>query len=76
MLAEAAGDHATAADHCQDAATRWRTYGHALELAHALAGHGRCLTVLGSPGDAAAPSDEATSIFRQLAVDSPGLPSF
>ena len=64
MLAEAAGDHATAADHYQEAATRWRTYGHALELAHALAGHARCLTVLGHPGDAAAPSDEAASIFR------------
>ena len=76
MLAEAAGDHATAADHYQEATTRWRTYGHAHELAHALAGHARCLTALGHPDDAATLSDEATSIFRQLAVDSPGLPRF
>jgi class 3 adenylate cyclase len=76
MLAEAAGDHAAAADHYQDAAARWRTYGHALELAHALAGYARCLTVLGHPGDATARSDEATSIFRELVGDSPGLPRF
>jgi hypothetical protein len=31
-----AGDHAAAKDHYQAAATRWRTYGHAYELAHAL----------------------------------------
>jgi hypothetical protein len=76
MLAEAAGDHATAVDHYQAAATRWRTYGHALELAYALAGHARCLSLLGYPDGAAAPADEATSIFHELRVDSPGLPRF
>ncbi len=49
-LAEAAGDHATAATAYADAAARWRTFGDLPELASALFGQGRCMVALGTSG--------------------------
>jgi class 3 adenylate cyclase/tetratricopeptide (TPR) repeat protein len=49
-LAEAAGDHTTAAVAYADAATRWRQFGDVPELAYALLGQGRCLVALGASG--------------------------
>ena len=64
VLTEADGDHASAAELYDDAATRWRTYGNPYELAHALAGRARCLMLLKRADAAKAPADEATAIFR------------
>jgi hypothetical protein len=78
MLAETVGDHITAAGHYQEATTGWRTYGHTLELAHALAGQARCLTALGHPDQAAPTATEAASILQSLGVRGrapPSLPS-
>ena len=74
MLAEADGDHASAAELYEDAATRWRTYGNPYELAHALAGRARCLTLLKRADAAKAPADEAAAIFQRLGVRDPLVP--
>jgi class 3 adenylate cyclase/tetratricopeptide (TPR) repeat protein len=66
QLAEAAGDHAAAAELYQEAAERWRQFGNVPECAYALLGHGRCLTTLGKP-DAEAPLREARDLFTTLA---------
>ncbi len=60
-LAEAAGDHATAASAYADAATRWRQFGEVPELANALLGQGRCLAALGTPG-----ADGPLRVAREL----------
>jgi hypothetical protein len=74
LLAEADGDYASAAELYDDAATRWRTYGNPYELAHALAGRGRCLTALERADAARAPADEAAAIFQRLGVRDPLVP--
>ena len=51
-LAEARGELDTAADGYRDAAQRWQQFGMTPEHAHALLGHGRCLTALGQPAQA------------------------
>lgn len=68
ILAASRGDHGRAVEHYRAAAARWRDYGHALELAHALAGVGRCLTSLGNPDQAHAPQAEAISLFQSLGI--------
>lgn len=75
MLAESEGSHALAIGHYQDATTRWRAYGHALELAHALAGEARCLTALGRASEAGAPRADAASILQRLGVNGRAVPS-
>jgi class 3 adenylate cyclase/tetratricopeptide (TPR) repeat protein/predicted transcriptional regulator len=65
-LAEATGDHATAADEYADAATRWEQFGVIPELAYALLGHGRCLLALGHATDAVPVLQRARAIFDQL----------
>ena len=69
MLAEVAGDTETAAALYDDAAQRWRSFGHPFELAHAFAGRARCLRLLGNPGAAESHATEAASLFRDLGVD-------
>jgi len=64
-LAEAAGDHATAATAFADAAARWRQFGDVPELALALLGEGRCLVALGKPG-ADGPLREAGELFTTI----------
>ena len=64
-LAEAAGDHATAADAYAEAARRWRQFGDVPELAYALLGQGRCLVALGTPG-ADGPLSEARELFAAM----------
>jgi hypothetical protein len=64
-LAEAAGDHATAASAYADAATRWRQFGEVPELANALLGQGRCLVALGTAG-ADGPLREARALFATM----------
>ena len=69
MLAEAEGDAWTSAALYDDAAQRWRSFGHPFELAHALAGRARCLRQLGNEGQAEPYATEAASLFRGLGVD-------
>ena len=69
MLAETGRDTTTAAALYDDAAQRWRLFGHPYELAHALAGHARCLHMLGNDGTAEAHATEAAALFRKLGVD-------
>ena len=64
-LAEAGGDHATAAAVYADAATRWRQFGDVPELASALLGQGRCLVALDTPG-AVVPLSEARELFDAM----------
>jgi tetratricopeptide (TPR) repeat protein len=61
-LAEAAGDHATAATAYADAAREWRQFGDVPELAYALLGQGRSLVAFGKPG-AVGPLREARALF-------------
>jgi tetratricopeptide (TPR) repeat protein len=68
MLAESRGDYRAAVEHYREAAARWRAYGHALELAHALTGTGRCLTRLDKPEQAHAAQSEAKSLFQSLGI--------
>jgi class 3 adenylate cyclase len=74
LLTEVDTDHASAAELYDDAATRWRTYGNPYELAHALAGRARCLTLLKRADAARAPADEAAAIFQRLGVRDPVVP--
>ena len=71
MLAETSGHHTEAVEHYRDAATNWRTYGHALELAHALDGAGRCLAHLHQGEESNTSINEATSIFTSLGIAEP-----
>jgi tetratricopeptide (TPR) repeat protein len=68
LLTEADSHYARAAELYEDAAARWRTYGHPYELAHALAGRARCLISLKQADAAKAPADEAAAIFGELRV--------
>jgi tetratricopeptide (TPR) repeat protein len=65
QLAEAAGDHATAATLYTDAAGRWQQFGNVRERAYALLGRGRCLAALGTP-EAAEPLREARDLFASM----------
>ncbi len=75
QVAEADHDYASAATLYQEAADRWRNFGHPFELAHALAGHSRCLARLGHAADAAIAAHEAASIFNKLGVRGPAFPA-
>jgi tetratricopeptide (TPR) repeat protein len=65
-LAEARGELDTAAAGYRDAARRWQQFGTTPEHAHALLGHGRCLTALGQPAPATQALQHARSIFQTL----------
>jgi tetratricopeptide (TPR) repeat protein len=65
-LAEARGDHQTAADAYAKAAERWEQFGVIPEHAHALLGHGRCLIDLGQPHHAAPILHQSRALFDQL----------
>ncbi|TMB74494.1 MAG: hypothetical protein E6J52_10665 [Chloroflexi bacterium] len=65
-LAEAQGDVSAATEVYADAATRWRAFGHRVELGHALFGHGRCSARLDRPNDANKALDEAREIFSAM----------
>ncbi len=65
-LAEADGDHHTAADGYADAAQRWEAFGQIPEQAFAHLGHGRCLLALGRNADATPPLLQARDIFQKL----------
>ena len=54
LLAEARGDHETAAAGFADAAVRWHEFGVPYEEGHALFGQGRCLAALRRAHEAAA----------------------
>jgi len=64
-LAEAAGDHATAAAAYAEAATQWRQFGDVSEVAYALLGQGRCLVALGTLGSDS-PLNEARELFAAM----------
>jgi tetratricopeptide (TPR) repeat protein len=65
-LAEARGELDTAADGYRDAARRWLQFGTTPEHAHALLGHGRCLTALGQPTPATQALQRARAIYQAL----------
>ena len=65
-LAEARGELDTAADGYRDAAQRWQQFGTTPEHAHALLGHGRCLTALGQPAPATQALQRARAIYQTL----------
>ncbi len=62
-LAEAQGDVTRATELYADAASRWRAFGHRVELAHALLGLGRGLGGLDRASEANKALDEAREIF-------------
>ena len=65
-LAEADGEHDTAAAGFADTARRWHDFGVPYEEGHALLGQGRCLAALGRAPEAAAPLASAREIFERL----------
>jgi hypothetical protein len=67
-LAEARGDHQTAADAYADAASRWEQFRVIPEHAYALQGHGRCLINLGHPSEAAPILQHARELFDRLSA--------
>ena len=66
LAAEAGARHMEALDWFRIAAGGWHAFGDPYEEAHSLLGQGRCLVVLGRPGDAAPPLHEARAIFERL----------
>jgi class 3 adenylate cyclase/tetratricopeptide (TPR) repeat protein len=66
MFAEARGEAAEALVAHGRAAAAWEEYGSALERAHALLGEGRCLIVLGRPGEAIAPLRDGREVLSRL----------
>ncbi len=65
IQAERAGEGAEAAALYADAADRWERLTEVIEQAHALLGHGRCLTAVGDPG-ADSPLRRARALFDQM----------
>ena len=65
QLAEAAGDHAQAAELYAEAAERWRAFGNVPERAYALLGQGRSLLALDRPA-AEVPLAEARERFASM----------
>jgi hypothetical protein len=65
-LAEAHGDHETAATGYEDAAARWQAFGVVPEHAYALLGQGRCLLALGRTSEATAALTQARQISHSL----------
>jgi class 3 adenylate cyclase/tetratricopeptide (TPR) repeat protein len=65
QLAEAGGDHPTAADLYGRAAKNWEQFGDVPERAYALLGQGRCLRILGDSG-ADEPLAEARDLFASM----------
>jgi hypothetical protein len=68
QLAEAEGDHATAAETYGEAAERWREFGNVPERAYALLGQGRCLAILGKP-ESEQPLREARELFASMGYE-------
>ncbi len=68
QLAEAAGDHAAAADLYSQAAVSWEQFGNVPERAYALLGQGRCLLALGDPA-AEQPLAEARVLFAAMGYE-------
>ena len=66
IAAEGTGDLAEAVRRYEDAAERWREFGHVLEDGQALLGAGRCLVELGSPAQATGHLREARERFVRL----------
>ena len=66
LLAEARGEHESAAADFADAAADWHDFGVPYEEAQALLGQGRCLVALGRAPEAAAPLAAAREIFARL----------
>ncbi len=66
LLAEAAGEHESAAAGLADAGRGWHDFGVPYEEGHALLGQGRCLVALGRVPDAAQPLQQAQKIFTRL----------
>ena len=66
LLAEARGEHETAAAGFADSATGWHEFGVPYEEGHALLGQGRCLVALGRAPEAAASLAAAHEIFARL----------
>jgi hypothetical protein len=71
LLAEQAGKPALAAARYGEAAARWRSFDNPYEQAHALAGHARCLGVLGRTDEASSAAAEAAGLFARLGVARP-----
>ena len=65
QLAEAASEHADAAQLYAEAAERWRTFGNVPERAYALLGQGRSLAALGNP-ESGVPLREARDLFASM----------
>lgn len=65
-LAEAAGEHQTAANGYRHATQQWEHFGVIPEHAYALQGHGRCLLHLGYKEEAMPILQRARQIFQQL----------
>jgi hypothetical protein len=66
LLSEFDGEYLEASETFADAAERWRRWGMRFEHAQALLGRGRCLLVLGHPGDASAALRSARRTFASL----------
>lgn len=66
-IAEARGEHSSAARTYDEAADAWREFGFVPEEAFALLGRGRCLVALGDPG-ADLPLCDARAIFDRLGM--------
>ncbi len=67
-LAEARGDHGSAASAYADAAARWEGFGVVIEEAFARLGRGRCLLVLSRPGEASEALQRARGIFDRCGM--------
>ncbi len=65
-LAEARGDHETAAADYAQAAERWQQFGVIPEQAYALLGQGRCLTALDQPAEATRALVQARELLDTL----------
>ena len=65
VIAEARGDHESAAVQYSETAERWQAFGAVFERGHALLGEGRCLLALGRTG-AESPLREARAVFARL----------
>lgn len=75
LLAEASGDHETAAQLFADAAEAWASFGDPFERAHALDGRARSLERLGRGDGCADARREAADLFAGLGIQHlPGAP--
>jgi class 3 adenylate cyclase/tetratricopeptide (TPR) repeat protein len=66
IVAESRNEHERAVVFYKDAATKWESYGHVLEQAHALFGAARCLVALDRRPEALTMLEEARTLFGSL----------